>query len=57
MTGYYAAYYTNGGRKAKSPTDLIKRLYVKQQSIDEGMRDIERLKALERKKKEKDNGR
>ena len=57
MTGYYAAYYTNGGKKAKSPNDLIKKLYVKAQSIEEGMRNIERLKALERKRKEQDNGR
>lgn len=50
LAGYYAAYYTNGGRKAKSPDELIRRLGAKKQTADEGMRAIERVKALERKK-------
>lgn len=50
MTGYYAAYYTNGGRKAKNPNELIRRLYAKKQSLEDGLRDIERVKALDRKK-------
>ena len=50
MTGYYAAYYTNGGRKAKNPNELIHKLYAKKQSLEDGLRDIERVKALDRKK-------
>ena len=49
LTGFYAAYYTNGGKKAKSPNELIKKLYAKKQSLDDGLRDIERLKELEKK--------
>jgi len=48
MTGYYAAYYTNGGKKAKKPDELIKKLFVKKQSLDEGLRAIERLKEMEK---------
>lgn len=55
LTGYYAAYYTNGGRKAKEPNALIQKLYEKQQTVDEGLRAIERLKALE-KQKESNHG-
>lgn len=47
LTGYYAAYYTNGGRKAKSPNELINSLYSKKQSRDEGLKEIERIKKLE----------
>lgn len=48
MTGYYAAYYTNGGKKAKSPNELIKKLYAKKQSLEAGLQDIERLRATEK---------
>ena len=48
LTGYYAAYYTNGGKKAKNPNELIKKLYTKKQSFEDGLRDIERLKELEK---------
>lgn len=48
LTGYYAAYYINGGKKAKSPNDLIKSLYSKQQSRDDGIKEIERIKRLEK---------
>lgn len=53
MTGYYAAYYTNGGKKAKKPDELIKKLYAKKQDFNEGLKAIEKLKASERKKEEK----
>lgn|GEM_PF-1705939 len=51
LSGYYTAYYMNGGKKAKSPNDLIKDLYSKKpvrQSFEQGLKDIERLKELER---------
>lgn len=48
MTGYYTAYYTNGGRKTKSPNELIGRLQTKKQSREDGLREIERVKALEK---------
>ena len=51
MIGYYVAYYTNGGKKAKSPNELIKELYSKKQSFEDGLRDIERLKELEKARK------
>ena len=51
MTGYYAAYYTNGGKKAKNPNELIKKLYAKKQNLSDGLRDIERLKNLEKRGK------
>ncbi|MDR1094567.1 MAG: hypothetical protein LBL66_10520 [Clostridiales bacterium] len=50
LTGYYAAYYTNGGKKAKNPNELIKKLYAKKQNFEDGLRDIERLKEFEKKK-------
>lgn len=60
LTGYYCAYYTNGGKKAKSPKELISSLHRKRQSRDEGFRDIERIKQLERRrngaKEEESNG-
>lgn len=52
LTGYYAAYYTNGGKKAKNPNELIQKLYVKKQSLENGLREIERLKELEKERKE-----
>ncbi len=48
LTGYYGAYYANGGRKAKSPDELIRRLFQKKQSFEEGLREIQRIKNLER---------
>lgn len=48
MIGFYAGYYVNGGKKAKPPRDLIQRLYIKKQSREEGLREIERVKELER---------
>ena len=48
LTGYYAAYYTNGGKKVKNPNDLIKKLYAKKQAFEDGLRDIEKLKELEK---------
>lgn len=50
LTGFYAAYYTNGGKKAKSPKELIKRLYSKKQNLEDGLRDIEKLKKIEEQK-------
>ena len=54
LTGYYSAYYTNGGRKAKKPGELIKKLFVEKQSFEDGMSAIERLKEME--KRDKANG-
>ncbi|MCL2797032.1 MAG: hypothetical protein FWD58_03135 [Firmicutes bacterium] len=48
MIGYYCAYYTNGGKKAKKPGDLINKLYSRKQNLEDGLRDIERLKELEK---------
>lgn len=51
LTGYYCAYYLNGGQKAKPPSDLIKKLYIGRQSFDEGIKAIERVKAIDRRNK------
>jgi len=48
VIGYYTAYYTNGGKKVKNPNELIKKLFVQKQSMDEGLRAIERLKQFEK---------
>lgn len=48
LTGYYTAYYINGGKKAKSPDKLIRSLYGEKQSYESGMREIERIKKLEK---------
>ena len=51
LSGYYTAYYLNGGKKTKSPNDLIKEMYNKKsqkQSFEDGLRDIERLRQLEK---------
>jgi len=48
LTGYYAAYYTNGGKKVKTPNELISKMYAKKQSYEEGLSDIERLQELEK---------
>ncbi len=55
LTGYYAAYYTNGGKKAKSPNEIIQTLYSKKQTIDDGLKAIEKIKAREQ-QKELDHG-
>ncbi len=47
MTGYYAAYYSNNGKKAKSPNELIRKLYAREQSKEEGLSAIERVKRAE----------
>jgi len=55
LTGYYTAYYMNGGKKAKSPNDLIKEMYESKsskQSLEEGLRDIDRVIALERRNRQ-----
>lgn len=47
LTGYYTAYYTNGGKKAKNPNELIQNLYQQskpKQSLEDGLRDIQKLK-------------
>lgn len=47
MTGYYAAYYNNAGKKAKNPNELIKNLFARKQSVEEGLDNIKRIKELE----------
>ena len=54
LTGYYSAYYNNGGKKVKKPHELIQSLYTKKQSFEEGLKDIERLKKAEEKLKKED---
>lgn len=48
LTGYYSAYYMNGGKKAKSPNELIKNVYKEnvKQDVNEGLKQIERIKKL-----------
>nr|DAW45976.1 MAG TPA: hypothetical protein [Bacteriophage sp.] len=48
LTGYYCAYYNNGGKKAKPPNELIRNLFVQKQSFEDGLKDIERVKEIER---------
>ncbi len=50
MTGYYAAYYTNAGKRAKSPNELIRQLFSRKQTQGEGMQDIERFKKAEQRR-------
>ena len=47
LTGFYVGYYVNGGKKAKSPEELLKRLYAEKQSREDGLRAIEKVKKLE----------
>ena len=47
-TGYYTAYYVNGGKKAKPPSELIARLNRPKQTPEEGLLAIERVKNLEK---------
>jgi len=51
LTGYYTAYYMNGGKKAKNPNELIKKLYKKpkpKQRLEDGFRDIRKLREMEK---------
>lgn len=48
LTGYYCAYYNNGGKRAKPPSELIRTLFVKKQSFEDGLKDIERVKEVDR---------
>ena len=48
LIGYYSAYYINGGKKTKNPNDLIRKLYAKKQSFEDGLRDIQRLKEMKK---------
>jgi len=51
LTGYYAAYYMNGGKRAKNPNELIKQMYTQKhpkQSFEDGLRNIERIRRLEK---------
>ena len=48
LTGYYTAYYMSGGSKAKSPKELIDKLYNEKQSLSDGFADIERIKRMEK---------
>lgn len=50
MTGYYAAYYLTAGKRAQPPDVLISRLSGKKQSDEEGLRQIELAKELERRR-------
>ena len=50
LTGYYTAYYMNGGKKAKNPNDLIKEMHNKKpskQSFEDGLRNIKKFIAWE----------
>ena len=47
-TGYYTAYYNNAGKKAKSPNELIRKLYARKQSFEDGLQDIPRIKQAEK---------
>ena len=56
MAGYYTAYYINGGKKTKSPNDLIKEIHEpkkQKHSFEDGLKAIERIRALERLSKSK----
>lgn len=48
LAGYYTAYYMNGGKKAKSPNAVMKSLYPPKVDYGAGMREIERIKKLEK---------
>lgn len=48
MTGYYTAYYTNGGKKVKSPKELIDKMFLPKQSYADGLREIERIKKIDK---------
>jgi len=51
LTGYYAAYYNNNGKKAKKPDELIGKLFQKKQSLNDGLDAIAAIKEAERRNK------
>lgn len=53
LTGYYTAYYMNGGRNVKSPDELMKKTFGKKQTIADGMAQINKIKQLEQKEEKK----
>ena len=48
LTGYYCSYYMNSGKHAKDPNELIRKMFTKKQSMEDGLKDIARIKKLER---------
>ena len=42
--------FSPSGKKTKNPNDLIKKLYSHRQSLEDGLKDIERLKKIEKQK-------
>lgn len=46
LTGYYAAYYVNGGNKARKPKELIELIFGKVNSYQDSADDIYKTKAL-----------
>ncbi|MCL2177316.1 MAG: hypothetical protein FWB72_05190 [Firmicutes bacterium] len=51
LTGYYAAYYINGGKKTKPPNKLIDEMYKptkQKQSFEDGLKDIQKIMELEK---------
>jgi hypothetical protein len=50
LTGYYAAYYNNNGKKAKAPDELIRKLFQKKQALSEGLAEIRALRDREENK-------
>lgn len=46
LTGYYAAYYVNGGNKARKPKELIELIFGKENSYRDSAEDINKTKAL-----------
>ncbi|MDR3022247.1 MAG: hypothetical protein LBU60_06225 [Clostridiales bacterium] len=49
ITGYYCAYYINGGKRAHSPNSIIQRLFKQncKQSFEDGLKSIAKIMALE----------
>jgi hypothetical protein len=47
LTGYYCAYYSNGGKKAKKPNELINQLFQEKQVLSEGLEAIKAIKEME----------
>lgn len=48
LTGYYTGYYVNGGKKARPPKELIDKMNAQKQNLSDGLREIERIKELEK---------
>lgn len=46
LTGYYAAYYVNGGNKARKPRELIDLIFCEKRSYADDAELIEKAKAL-----------